>query len=106
MNDVVLQLNKSGCAPDSKGEFMTLKSLIVMCSKGGIFRDYDAVKDVTQSGFLWSIECNVINEESKDICDKVNTFVNNLLKYAFYSLYLTCVNEYYKKNHHNGKDRK
>ena len=105
VRDVAIQVTRAGtdCEDDdddddeSSREYFTLKSLIVLCSKGDIFKKYDLVKDVTETKFLRSCKYQIANIGSPTVEKKIKRFIENIMRYSFYSLFLTCINEHLKR---------
>ena len=103
VRDVAIQVIRRGadCEDDdddeSSTEYFTLKSLIVLCSKGDIFKKYDLVKDVTETKFLRSCKYQIANIDSPTVEKKIKRFIENVMRYSFYSLFLTCINEHLKR---------
>ena len=110
VRDVAIQVTRIGanckddCGDDdddddeSSIDHFTLKSLIVLCAKGDIFKRYDLVKDVTETKFLRSCKYQIGNIiGSPTVEKKIKRFIENIMRYSFYSLFLTCINEHLKR---------
>ena len=97
--DVAVKLTNTIRSTNGENKMMTLKSLMVLCSKGSIFKDYNAIKDLAQSNFLTTFEYEILDIESNDLKIIIGTYIKNVLKYAYYAILLTCFNEYYKKKY-------
>ena len=87
---------ESDSKSDKEGGITTLKAVCLLCANGEIFRDFDVVKDVRESNLKKTFV--VLNEVSADTERLIASFIDKMYSAAFYSLYLTCANEHFKRH--------
>ena len=75
-------------------ENITLKSLILLCQNGGIFKDCELIKDVNLNKLLDTYSITGI-DDSRTVYN-LTEFIRRMIKSAYYALLLSRVNEFRK----------
>ena len=80
------------------GEFSTFKSLIDACLKGRIFSKFVMIKDIDENVLLqqnrWVVNLEYNPTVSEYLKSQIERFIESILRYALYSLYLTNIHIY------------